>query len=191
MATHLARDVVYGLWIAWAMIWWAMSLGTKPVRRVETFASRLGHIVPLGAAAALCALPHLPGGLLEGTFVPVSWVGYGIGVALTALGIAFAIWARAILAGNWSGTVTVKEDHALVRRGPYALVRHPIYTGMLTAFAGTTLCVGQWRALVALGLIFVALWRKLRLEERWMTETFGEAYAEYRKTTPALVPFVR
>jgi len=191
MATRNAHDVVYGLWIAWAMIWWAMSLGTKKARRVEPFASRLAHIVPLGLAAVLCALPHLPGGLGEGTFVPPTWVGYGIGVSLTAAGIAFALWARAVLAGNWSGTVTVKEDHALVRRGPYALVRHPIYTGMLTAFAGTTLCVGQWRALVAFALILGALWRKLRLEERWMTETFGAAYAEYRKTTPALVPFLR
>jgi protein-S-isoprenylcysteine O-methyltransferase Ste14 len=187
----VARDVVYGLWIAWAMIWWAMSIGTKPVRRVETFASRLAHIVPLGLAAVLCALPHLPGGLGEGTFVPASWVAYGIGVALTAAGIGFALWARAILGGNWSGTVTVKEDHALVRRGPYGLVRHPIYTGMLLAFAGTAVCVGQWRALVAFALILGALLRKLRLEERWMAETFGDDYAEYRRTTPALVPFTR
>lgn len=186
----LARGILYGLWLIWAVLWWIGARNLKPVAREESVASRLGHLVPLGIAALLCAIPHLPDGFLEGHFVPVSWTVYWTGAGLTAGGIAFALWARALLGGNWSGTVTVKTGHELVRAGPYAKIRHPIYTGLLAAFLGTTLCVGQWRAAIAFALIFVALLRKLRLEERWLTETFGDAYDSYRKESWALVPYL-
>jgi protein-S-isoprenylcysteine O-methyltransferase Ste14 len=77
-----------------------------------------------------------------------------------------------------------------VRSGPYTIVRHLIYTGMLLALVGTALSVGKWRALVGLVLIVAALLRKLSIEERFMSEQFGEAYARYRAEVPALIPFV-
>jgi protein-S-isoprenylcysteine O-methyltransferase Ste14 len=86
--------------------------------------------------------------------------------------------------------VTVKEDHELIRRGPYALVRHPIYTGLLVGFIGTALVRGEWRGVLAVLMVFAALWRKLRLEERWMSETFGDQYRDYRQHTAALIPFL-
>ena len=76
------------------------------------------------------------------------------------------------------------------RSGPYRLVRHPIYTGLLLAFLGTAIAIGQWRGVLALLIVFVALWRKLRLEERWLGEIFGEAYARYRAEVAALIPFL-
>ena len=107
---------------------------------------------------------------------------------ITALGLALTVWARLVLGTNWSGSVTVKQDHTLVRRGPYRMVRHPIYTGLLLAFAGSALARGEWRGLLAVLIAWLALWRKWRLEERWMAETFGPAYSDYAARTPAIFP---
>ena len=95
-----------------------------------------------------------------------------------------------MLGRNWSGIVTVKQDHELVRSGPYRWVRHPIYTGLLIAFVGTAISRGEWRGVLAVLIVFAALWRKLQLEERWMIETFGDAYLRYRAEVRALIPFV-
>ena len=115
---------------------------------------------------------------------------FWIGTAITAAALSFSAWARMHLGRNWSATVTVKQDHELIRTGPYAIVRHPIYTGVLFGFIGTALAIGQWRGVLAVVIVFVAFWRKLRLEERWMSETFGEEYRRYRARTRALVPFL-
>lgn len=71
---------------------------------------------------------------------------YWLGLLMVICGLAFAVWARIHLGRNWSGTVTVKEDHELIRSGPYGIVRHPIYTGLLLAIAGTAIVFGEWRA---------------------------------------------
>jgi protein-S-isoprenylcysteine O-methyltransferase Ste14 len=86
--------------------------------------------------------------------------------------------------------VTVKSDHELIRSGPYRFVRHPIYSGMLLAMAGTSVARGEWRGLLAVLILFVTLWWKLQHEERWMGETFGDDYAKYRSEVSALIPFV-
>jgi len=84
----------------------------------------------------------------------------------------------------------VKEGHELIRSGPYALVRHPIYAGLLMAFVGTALARGEWRGLIAVALVFVTLWRKLRLEEKWMRAQFGDSYEAYSRQVAALVPHI-
>jgi protein-S-isoprenylcysteine O-methyltransferase Ste14 len=112
------------------------------------------------------------------------------GAALVAAGLAFAVWARIHLGANWSGIVTVKRGHELVTSGPYALVRHPIYTGLVLAFAGSAIALGEARGVLAVALVVASLWRKLRLEERWMAEQFGAEYERYRDRVRALVPFV-
>ena len=99
--------------------------------------------------------------------------------------------ARRWLGRNWSGTVTVKHDHELVTGGPYGIVRHPIYTGLLGGFIGSAIALGEWRGLVAVVLVLIAFMRKIRLEERWMQERFGDAYRRYRQRVPALVPGLR
>jgi protein-S-isoprenylcysteine O-methyltransferase Ste14 len=95
-----------------------------------------------------------------------------------------------LLAGNWSSDVTLKRDHELIVTGPYAFVRHPIYTGILLGFVGTALAVGEWRAVLAVALAGVAFWRKLGIEEAVMRRQFGETYARYVARVPALIPFV-
>ena len=116
--------------------------------------------------------------------------GFWIGAAVTAAGLLFAVWARRHIGRNWSGQVTIKSDHELVTTGPYGMVRHPIYTGLLLAFAGTALAVGEVRGLLALAIACAALWRKLKLEERYMREQFGEAYVEYTRRVAAIIPFL-
>ncbi|WP_233489525.1 methyltransferase family protein [Solidesulfovibrio fructosivorans] len=141
-------------------------------------------------AGALMALPSdmLPG--FGARFAPAGEGLFWIGIGLTALGLLFAAWARHCLGANWSGVVSIQSGHELVRTGPYALVRHPIYTGLLTAFAGSALTLGQWRGVAAVALAILALWRKLALEERWLIEEFGEPYKAYRRRVRAVIPFL-
>ena len=108
----------------------------------------------------------------------------------TAAGLLFTVWARIHIGRNWSGTVTIKEGHELITSGPYAIVRHPIYAGLLLAFVGSGLARGEWRGVLAVVIAFLALWRKLRLEERWMREQFGPAYQAYSQRVAALIPFL-
>jgi protein-S-isoprenylcysteine O-methyltransferase Ste14 len=110
---------------------------------------------------------------------------------LLALGLAFTVWARVYLGRNWSGTVTLKEGHELIRSGPYTYVRHPIYTGLLVALLGSAVACGELRAMIGLGLVAGAFIRKLRIEERFMREIFPGQYERYCAEVPALVPFTK
>jgi protein-S-isoprenylcysteine O-methyltransferase Ste14 len=175
------------LWLAWVLYWWVSSKRAKTVRRRESFGSRAAHLGPLAIAAFLLAAPALPFDL---RFMPPGPGADWAGVAIVAFGLGFSVWARVVLGGNWSATVTLKQDHEMVRTGPYRYLRHPIYTGLLLALAGSALALGEWRGVLAVAIAAAALWRKLRLEERWLTEEFGSHYAEYRRATWALIPFV-
>jgi protein-S-isoprenylcysteine O-methyltransferase Ste14 len=187
------RETIYaglipGLWLAWLVYWIVAARSAKVSRRVESAPSRAAHIVPLAAAAWLLWARTLPGGFLCGWIVPPGPAVYLSGAAIVAAGLAFAIRARHYLGRNWSGVVTVKQDHELVRGGPYRFVRHPIYTGLLAAFTGSAVALDQWRGLLAVAIAWLALWRKLRLEERWMIEQFGDTYRRFRDEVPALIP---
>jgi len=180
--------IVPVLWLVWGAYWIIAARGVKTTQRVESGASRAGHVVPLGFAVLLLAPRTLPGGFLCGNILPPSPAIYTAGCVILALGLAVAIWARSCLGRNWSGIVTVKQDHELVREGPYRFVRHPIYTGLLLGLIGTAVALNEWRGVLAVALALIALWRKLRLEERWMIEEFGDAYRCFRAEVPALVP---
>lgn len=114
-----------------------------------------------------------------------------LGIMLCAAGIGIAIWARRTLGTNWSGMVTLKEEHELVRRGPYGYVRHPIYSGVFLAAAGTFLALTPTvPAVICLGLLFVGFRLKSLHEERLLSEIFPDQYPRYRREVRALVPFV-
>jgi protein-S-isoprenylcysteine O-methyltransferase Ste14 len=181
-----------GVWVLWLAYWGISALGVKHAVRVESALSRFGkYSLPLIVAVLLLQdLPAFRGSFLDQRFAPdqrwIVWLGF----ILTLAGLAFSCWARVTLGRNWSGVVQLKQDHELIVRGPYSLVRHPIYTGILLAFFGTALAIGVWRALLALAIVALSFWRKLRLEERWMCELFGEQYRQYMQRVKALVPWL-
>jgi protein-S-isoprenylcysteine O-methyltransferase Ste14 len=172
------------------LYWWIASRGVKAVRRRESALSRASYIVPLLIAIWLLWARRVPIELLNEPVVPRGIAVFAAGALLTGLGLGFTVWARVHLAGNWSATVTIKEDHTLVRDGPYRCVRHPIYTGILLAIAGSALARDEWRGVLAVVIAFYSFWRKLRIEERWLTEVFGDDYRRYSDEVRALIPFV-
>ncbi len=109
---------------------------------------------------------------------------------VTFLGLLLTLWARGVLGGNWSSGVAFKEQHELIERGPYAYVRHPIYSGVLLMFLGIAIFRGSVTGFVLLAILFVGLWLKAGQEEKLLTRHFGEAYPQYKKRVKALVPFV-
>lgn len=113
-----------------------------------------------------------------------------VAAVLCVAGLLFCLWARATIGRNWSGIVTLKEDHELVVRGPYALVRHPIYTGLLAMFAATALVHGHLAGILGTLLVFVSFWIKLRDEERLMLEKFPDQYPAYRQRVKRIIPWV-
>ena len=178
------------LWLAWLAYWWFGAGKLKAVERRESSVQRASHAIPMVVAALLFLLPARSLGMLAAPFIARSGIGYGVGVALVVLGLGFAVQARRHLGANWSAIVTLKHDHSLIRSGPYRYVRHPIYTGMLIAFAGSALALGEWRGLLAMLLVAAALVVKLRREECLMLEHFGTAYADYRRASWALLPWI-
>jgi len=178
------------MWMSWALYWWALSFNVKVAARRESLPSRLLHIGPLVLAVLLLWVPAVPLPFLGERFLPLAVWPFWLGSALTAAGLLFTVWARRYLGRNWSAIVTIKEGHEFIASGPYALVRHPIYTGLLLAFVGSAMARGEWQGVLAVAIVFWALWRKLRLEESWMRQHFGEAYQAYCRRVAALLPFV-
>ena len=179
------------MWMACAVYWLLMAGGNKTATRREPLASRLLHFVPLALAVALLWRPIPLPPVLTQRFLPrAAWV-FWAGALLALVGFLFCAWARARIGGNWSAAVTVKAGHELVTTGPYALVRHPIYLGLLLAFLGTALARSDLGGVAALVLVYFAFWRKMRLEERWMREHFGPAYDAYARRVPPLLPWPR
>jgi protein-S-isoprenylcysteine O-methyltransferase Ste14 len=188
---HILYEYLFPvLWIAYLLFWQIMAANVKATQRMEPVASRVRRTVLFFAGVALLIEPnHLPR-VLDWHFLQVGRLSFFLGAAITAAGLLFSVWARLHLGRNWSRSVTIKEAHELIVTGPYALVRHPIYTGLLTAFLGSAIATTELRGILALALIFVSLWMKLRLEEQWMREHFGASYQSYCRRVAALVPFL-
>ncbi|HZT88140.1 MAG TPA: isoprenylcysteine carboxylmethyltransferase family protein [Stellaceae bacterium] len=182
-------SAIPALWTAWIVIWLVTARSVKRERWREPLRLRLLHTVPFLLCALLLAGPGACFGPLSLRFAPVGATLPEIGTAMVAAGLAFACWARFHLGRNWSGIVVVKEGHTLVRSGPYRCVRHPIYSGMLLAIAGTALAVGEWRGLLAFAFALVAVLIRVNAEEALMRREFPE-YEAYRRGTAALVPLL-
>ncbi|MGC2638092.1 MAG: isoprenylcysteine carboxylmethyltransferase family protein [Acidobacteriaceae bacterium] len=178
------------VWIAFLLYWQIRSQGTKATQRLEPAASRIARSLVFLIAIALLMMGRIPLRWLYLPILPQGLATFWVGAAVTVAGLAFAVWARQHLGANWSRSVTIKQDHQLIVSGPYALVRHPIYTGILTGFLGSAIASGQVRAAIAFVLVSGALWYKLRMEEQWMRGQFGASYDDYAQRVAALVPFV-
>jgi protein-S-isoprenylcysteine O-methyltransferase Ste14 len=178
------------LWIAWYAIWIAWAFHSKETRQRESFASRLSYTFPLMVAIWLLFFAHRLGPWSHLPFFPSTTLTGWFAVALTAIGFALTLWARYILGSNWSGNVTIKVAHELIRTGPYRFVRHPIYTGIILAAAGTAIALDQSRGLAALALLWFSFTIKRLKEEEFMRQTFGTQYIEYSQNTGAIFPTI-
>lgn len=176
------------VWIAWLVYWWSSAFNVKPTERSETTVSRALYSVPTYLGALLLVARRWWPGWLVARLVPPGPASYWTGLVLLLAGIGFACWARVIIGGNWSSNVTLKSGHELIRTGPYRWVRHPIYTGLVAALLGSAIAQGALRSFLGLALITGAFIYKLGIEERMLSERFGEEYARYRKEVPALIP---
>ena len=112
------------------------------------------------------------------------------GLAVTVVGLGFAVWARFSIGRNWSALIDMKAGHQLIRHGPYGIVRHPIYAGFMLATLGTAIAFGEWSGLVAVLLIVTGWGYKARLEEKALREHFGAQYDLYSEQVNALIPFI-
>jgi protein-S-isoprenylcysteine O-methyltransferase Ste14 len=178
------------VWIAFLVYWQIKAANTKTTQRIEPAASRILRALALLIVIVLLSTTRIPLPWLYRQLWPSGIWSFCVGAAVTVAGLLFAVWARQHLASNWSHAVTVKQGHELITTGPYALVRHPIYTGILTGFLGTAIALSQVRGAIGFVLMFVAFWVKLRMEEEWMHSQFGETYATYARQTDALLPYL-
>jgi len=179
---------IEGCWIAWAVYWALMAFATKrTVERGGWIGFRLVALVLiLGCVAA--------GRLLHVSSQSQLWqttLALGVVTDLIVIaGAAFTVWARVTLGRNWSAEVTFKQDHELIQSGPYALARHPIYTGLIVMALGTAINYGRAIGFALLLALCGALWWKALEEERIMSRHFPGAYADYRTRVRAVIPFV-
>jgi len=181
-------EVIRWLWICVGIFWVAGWLGSKRSARSQPTGSRALQLsFELAAFYLLLYKLGLPP-FLRMRVLPDSLTTHWIAVALAAAGAALAVWARLSLGTNWSARVTIKEQHELVRTGPYALVRHPIYSGLLLMVLGTAVEIGQVRGFVALALAFTGWFLKSRTEDAFMEQHFGNEYMQYKQEVKGLIP---
>jgi protein-S-isoprenylcysteine O-methyltransferase Ste14 len=179
------------LWLGFFVIWMLWALATKRTQTRERFVSRIPYLV-LTTAAFYAMFSHdVAFGRLRLRILPRGPSIENLGIAITAAGLLFAIWARAYLGRNWSGNVTIKVGHELIRSGPYHWVRHPIYSGMILAMIGTAINKGQLLGFIAVVLLWIGFSLKSKIEEQFMITTFGQEYEQYRQSTGAILPRLR
>jgi protein-S-isoprenylcysteine O-methyltransferase Ste14 len=193
-----ALAAFYIVWAAWGIswlvagLWTGRTLARPPLRselgyRALTFFGWVLLLSPvwLQRQGSAVVLSDDPAGMLWRLPTPLQWAM----VAMLAAAVAFAWWARIHLGRLWSASVTQKEGHRVVDSGPYGLVRHPIYTGLLAGAIATTALRGTVAVLIGLPLFVIGYVMKARIEERLLRESFGPAYDAYAKRVPMLVPF--
>jgi protein-S-isoprenylcysteine O-methyltransferase Ste14 len=171
-------------WVGMSIYWEIAAKTAAAAKSQESSFSRGIHVFLVNFTILLVFLPVR--GL--GRFLPASPAIMAAGLAIEAVGLALAIWARVYLGRNWSGAIAIKVEHQLIRSGPYRWLRHPIYTGLLLMYVGPAMITGEWHSLIGVGLAGFAYWRKIRLEESALDAAFGAEYEEYRQDSWALVP---
>lgn len=180
--------IVTDLWTLLSLYWMVSALRQKDVSKREAWLDRLWHAVAVGLGAFLVFSHQAHFGWLGKRFAPESFWIAAMGVVLTAAGVGLAMWARLHLGANWSGTVSIREQHELIRTGPYRWMRHPIYSGILLGMAGTNLVVGEVRGLVGFTLMVAAFYVRARKEESWLNSEFGANFETHAKHTGMFLP---
>jgi protein-S-isoprenylcysteine O-methyltransferase Ste14 len=179
-----AVEIVFA--VGWAAFWLYWLLAAFSMKRGRVPWSRELRIRALIVVIVVILVRF---GVLRGHGLNTDPWRAALGLALFALGLGFAVWARVHIGRNWGTPMTQKEEPELVSSGPYHLVRHPIYSGILLAGVGTAMAL-SWLWLVAVGLAGVYFLYSATVEERYLTEQFPDSYPAYKRSTKMLVPFI-
>jgi protein-S-isoprenylcysteine O-methyltransferase Ste14 len=175
------------IWIV-MMVYWSIAAGKiAPTKSTEDAKSNRRRQLLLNLAILMLFVP-VPG--LTRQFLPLTRTTITTGFGIQAGSALFYFWTKQYLGRFWSSAVAIMKDHQLVRTGPYRLIRHPLYTAMLGMFAGTAIVSGQYHALIGVALGVYAYWGKIRIEERALGEAFGTEYADYKRHSRALIPWL-
>jgi protein-S-isoprenylcysteine O-methyltransferase Ste14 len=184
---HLLDAIGY-IWAAFGVYWVAVGIKSKESQTHESPAYRFLRLGILALVFALLFWGRTSIGILGRRFVPASeWISF-VGFAAALAGLGVALWARVHLGQYWSDKVVLKVDHQLIRSGPYAHMRHPIYSGVLLAVLGTALVGGEWRGLLAFGVLLINYSIKAKKEDQILSRQFGEAFREHESQAGFLLP---
>lgn len=181
-----AYQILRAAWIVWALYWIVSAFRVRKMRKREPILQRLAHLIVVALALAFL-FSSKNGVYLRARFEHARALRW-LGTALAVAGLAFAIWARRHLGEYWSGIVGLREGHQLIRTGPYAHIRHPIYSGLLLALAGSALALGTYADLAVWGIVAAGLCLKAKREEKLLAEEFGAEFQEHRRHTGFLFP---
>ena len=185
------RLLVVVPWIVFLIYWIVSAIRTRVTVQTESFASRYA-ILLIEVVGFVLLFRHSAGiGFLGTRFMHRTLASVIAGLILLWMGISLAIWARYHLAEYWSARITIKEHHQLIRTGPYARLRHPIYSGLILAAIGSAVVIDQWRCVLGVCLILTGYCIKARKEETMLTQQFGEAFREHQKHAGFLIPRFR
>jgi protein-S-isoprenylcysteine O-methyltransferase len=184
------KNIFGACWGIFFVVWILASISTKRTVYHENAARRLRYLIPIAIGWYLLfrgrRLPYP----LNVQVIPQTDAILVVASILCICGLGVCLWARAVLGRNWSGTITLKENHELIVRGPYRFVRHPIYTGLLAMMIATAIAQGPLAGIIGVVLVSVSFWIKLSDEEEVMMKQFPEDYAAYRKRVKRIIPFV-
>ncbi len=178
------------IWMVLCLYWFFSALRMKAVKSREPLRRRLTYAFPIALGLILLFNSRAHYSWLGVRFAPDTTALAVSGVALTAAGVALAMWSRFVLGDNWSAAVSIRKDHQLIRMGPYRTMRHPIYTGLLMALLGTALVVGEVRGLLAVVILCLGFYRKARREEAILTREFGAGFEAHVQHTGMFLPRV-
>jgi protein-S-isoprenylcysteine O-methyltransferase Ste14 len=190
---YLALAIIWGLLAAyWACAFFYDIVTGREKPKLKSGGSLAHEIVPRLIIFLAVVGIFAPGtrSALVARIMPGPNVISFIGVGIAALGCIFAIWARYCLRGNWSPTIMLKKGHTLVRTGPYAVVRHPIYTGISFGMLGSAIALGNAFGIVVLFGTMLFVFFRMGDEERIMVEKFGDGYLKYETGVRRFIPFL-
>ena len=184
--------LIISCWVIFVLFWLVTAFFSKRSIERQSLTSRLAYTIPVLIAYFLIleGINNKQFMFLDFSILPNTFYIMILGLAITVLGLILTLSARISLGTNWSGAVTFKENHKLIEKGPYAFVRHPIYSGILLMGLGTIIFVGNFIGVIGLVLLFISLFIKLKQEEKLMIEHFKKEYIDYKKRTKALIPYL-
>lgn len=176
------------MWLAIAIYWLISSISVKKSIRRQSGWQRTVYILCVLVAFSLLFSDYFDRHFLNSPALPQNETWKITGLFLCAAGLLFALIARIWLGSNWSGRITIKENHELVQSGPYRITRNPIYTGFLLAYMGCSMSLGQLRGYIGILLLVICLLLKISKEESYMLEVFGDQWKSYKRRVKRLIP---